>query len=87
MQEHYLVTDITKATWIMTPEVTTIPLLLNFSTAELPEYLRITGEYTLTRVYPYNERPSNVKIVRSIVTQRRDVLVRALSADGLLNSI
>ena len=61
LQEHYPVTDIARATWIKTREVTTIPPLVNFSTAELPEYLRITGKCILALVYPYNERPMQCK--------------------------
>ena len=39
----------------------TILLLLNFNAPDLSEYLRITGEDSLTRVYPYNERPMQCK--------------------------
>ena len=89
LQEHYPVTDITRATWIKTREVTTIPLLLNFSTAELPEYLRVTGEYTLTRVCPYNERPLQCKNCQKYIHthKKRDVLVEVLFADSVLDSI
>ena len=60
LQEHYPITSITRATWIKAGQPTKIPLL-NFNAAELPEYIRITGEYSLTRVYPYNERPMQGK--------------------------
>ena len=61
LQEHYPITVTTRATWIKTRQPTTIPLLLTFNTTELPEYLRITGEYSLTRVYPFTERPMQCK--------------------------
>ena len=61
LQEHYPITSITRATWIKARQPTTIPLLLNFNAPDLSEYIRITGEYSLTRVYPYNERPMQCK--------------------------
>ena len=61
LQEHYPITSITIATWIKAGQLTTMPLNLNFNVPELPEYTGITGEYSLKRVYPYNETPMQCK--------------------------
>ena len=40
-----------QALWIRNSNVT--PFVLTFSADNMPEYVEITGEYTLPKVYPY----------------------------------
>ena len=57
LRKVYPVGDVQRATWIKPRDANCQALLLQFSTDNPPEYIRITGEYSLTKVYVYNERP------------------------------
>ena len=46
LQEEYKVSNVEQETWIK-------------NTQEVLEFVKITSEYTLTMVYPYNERPKH----------------------------
>ena len=51
------IVDAQRATWIKPRKQTSQAVLIKFAGEEIPEYLRITAEYTPTKVYPYNEKP------------------------------
>ena len=57
LQRVYPIIDVQRANWIKPRKPTSIPILVYFAVEELPEYLRITGKFVLTRVYSYNEKP------------------------------
>ena len=57
LQSVFPIINVQRANWIKPRKPTTFPILVNFAVEELPEYLRITGEFVLTRVYPYNDKP------------------------------
>ena len=49
--------DVIKAEWIKPRVKTSVPLLVSFYDTELPSYLDIPGEQTLTKVYEQKRKP------------------------------
>ena len=55
LPEEYMVTKVEVATWIKNRDEGTAAFILTFQ-RNMPEYIRIVGEYTLTRPQAYNEK-------------------------------
>ena len=53
----YNIRDIKPATWIRPRNENNVAYVVTFGTEILPEYIKITGEHILTRVYPYKDKP------------------------------
>ena len=75
LAEVYPIIDVQRATWIKPRNSTSQAILIQFPGEEVPEYLRITGDSTSTRVYPYNEKP--LKKLPKIRTWEKTVHGRA----------
>ena len=57
LKEEYGVTRVEKASWIKSRDGRATAFLLTFGDDRVPEYVKITGEYALSKVYEYKERP------------------------------
>lgn len=61
MIEELPITDVTIASWIKSRNPRAIPLILSFNQSEVPQYINILGEQSLTKVYEYINRPMMCK--------------------------
>ena len=57
LRAKYVVSDVKEVTWIKARVDTAKVYLLTFQGDSLPQYIKITGEYTLTKVYEYKNKP------------------------------
>ena len=57
IKEQYPVAKVVEATWIKPRNGNSKAFLLSFTTENIPSCMRIIGEYTNTKVYPFIERP------------------------------
>lgn len=57
LSQEYGVSDVEEAKWIKTRKEHTKAFIVTFGDGNLPDSLHIAGEHTLTKVYPYRNKP------------------------------
>lgn len=57
LKQEYQITDVNEATWIKPRHPDTKVFSLTFQNDNIPEYIKVIGEYSLTKVYPQKNKP------------------------------